>query len=113
VLDNDSSGLLKLGGNAARRFQIHIVVVRKLFALKLFGGGQSRWNIARGNIKSGGLMRIFAVTQRLLLFQRKVKALRQCLFRNQSGMSGRDRQTFQFGGDHSVIARGGSEDLAR
>ena len=28
-------------------------------------------------------------------------------------MSGRDRQAFQFGGDHSVIARGGSENLAR
>ena len=65
VLDDDRSGLFEFRREASRRFQVHIIVVRKLFALKLFRRSESCRCGPRRYIEGRGLVRIFAVAQRI------------------------------------------------
>ena len=62
MFDDDSGRVLKFRGDAARRFQVHIVVVRKFLALELPRAGQSGDRLTGGNVKRRGLVGIFAVT---------------------------------------------------
>ena len=113
MLDNDRGGLQEFSGNAARGFQIDKVVVGKFFSLKLLRRCQSCRRFSRGNIKRSGLVRIFTVAQWLLTFERKIHALWQSLFRDDCSMTTCDRETFQFSGDHSVVARCGGKNFSR
>ncbi len=87
VLDDDCRGLLKFGGNTARRFQIYKIVVGELFALKLPGGGQSGGWLARGNIQRRSLVRIFAIAEGPEALESDVHAPGQGFFRDERGVS--------------------------
>ena len=65
VLDDDRRRNGKLPRQAARRFQVHKIVVGKLLALNLPRAGEAFGVAPRGNIERRGLMRVFPVPQRL------------------------------------------------
>ena len=72
VLDDHCSGLAEFGREASCRFKVDIIVVGKLFTLKLFRRREPGERGARGHVKRRSLVRIFSVAQRTLLPQRDV-----------------------------------------
>ncbi len=83
MLDDDRGGLVKFRSDASRRFQIDEIIVGKFFSLKLFRSGQTGGRFTSGDVQCGGLMRIFAVAQRLQAFKRDVHTLGKSFFCDQ------------------------------
>ncbi len=81
MLNDYGNGILEFRGQAAGRFQIDEIVVRKFFALELFGCGQTFRGAARRHVQSRSLVGIFSVTQFLPAPQSEVHAFRQHRFR--------------------------------
>src|SRR5258708_21598016 len=80
VLDDDGGGAAKFGGEAARGFEIDEIIVGKLLALKLLGGGEAFWRAAGGDVERRRLGRGFAVAKFLLRTKSQGEALGQHWF---------------------------------
>jgi hypothetical protein len=102
----------KFGGEAARGFEIDEIIVGKLLALKLLGGGEAFWRAAGGDVERRSLVRVFAVAKFLLATKSQVQALGQNWFWAERHVIGGSGKPLEFGGDHAVVAGGGGENFA-
>src|ERR1700719_3160970 len=55
VLDDDGGGPFEFGDQAAGGFEVDVIVIGKLLALKLFRGSESRGGMAGRDVQSRGL----------------------------------------------------------
>src|SRR5580704_13575867 len=106
VLDDGNRGPAKLPDEPAGRVKVRQIVVGKVFSLHVLCGGKALEGMSGGNVKRRGLMRIFAVPDRLVALECNVYSLWQSVKwadRDPTLVGGK---ALEFGRDLAVIPRG-------
>ena len=113
VLDDHSRWPPEFHGQIEGRFEVHEIIVGKLFALNLARRGQAFGGGSRGNVKRRALVRIFAVAQLLPARIGKVQPLGQQRALAKLDRAAAGREALEFRRDLAVVARGERERFAR